>query len=58
VLIEKIAARARAAGVERFTATMLVGNEAARATVEKVADIVAEESDGAVAVVTAQLRTS
>jgi GNAT superfamily N-acetyltransferase len=56
VLIEKIAARARAAGVERFTATMLAGNEAARATIEKVADIVAVESDGAVAVVTARLR--
>jgi GNAT superfamily N-acetyltransferase len=45
-LVERLAARARAVGIERFTALMLVGNEPARRLVARVADVVSEHRAG------------
>lgn len=57
-LLERLAARARAAGLERFTATMLVGSEEARGLLAHVADPVSEHREGGIVEVTAQLRSS
>ena len=57
-LLERLAARARAAGLERFTATTVVGSEDARRLLAHVADPVSEHRDGGIVEVTAQLRSS
>lgn len=55
-LLERLSARARAAGVERITARVIVGNAAARRLIARAADILREErADGSV-VLTARLR--
>jgi RimJ/RimL family protein N-acetyltransferase len=45
-LVERLAARARAVGIERFTALIVVGNEPARRLVARVADVVSEHPAG------------
>lgn len=55
-LVERLAALARAAGVERFTALMLVGNERARRLLAHVADEIGEHREGGVIEITANLR--
>ena len=55
-LMERLAGRGRAAGVERITARMLVGNDAARATIERVADILGEAREAGTVSLTARLR--
>jgi len=55
-LAERLAARARAAGVERFTARLLIGNHAARRLLERVAEPIGEREDGGTVRVTARLR--
>jgi GNAT superfamily N-acetyltransferase len=45
-LVDRLAARARAAGVERFTAVILVGNEPARRLVRRMARHVTEHREG------------
>jgi RimJ/RimL family protein N-acetyltransferase len=55
-LMERLAARGRAAGVERITARMLVGNDAARAMIERVADILGEAREAGTISLTARLR--
>jgi RimJ/RimL family protein N-acetyltransferase len=57
-LLERLAARARAAGLERFTATTLVGSEDARHLLAHVADPISEHRDGGIVEITAQLRSS
>ena len=57
-LLERLAARARAAGLERFTATTLVGSDDARRLLAHVADLVSEHRDGGIVEITAQLRSS
>jgi len=55
-LLERLAARARAVGVERVTATTLIGNEAARRLLARVADPISEHRDGGIMEITARLR--
>jgi GNAT superfamily N-acetyltransferase len=55
-LLERLAARARASGVETFVGRTIVGDAAARALLAHCADIVAEERDGGTVVLTARLR--
>ena len=55
-LIERLAARARAAGLERITARMIVGNDAARALIRRAAEIVTETREAGAISLTAQLR--
>ncbi len=55
-LAERLAARARAAGIERCTALILLGNEPARRLLAHVAEEVGEERDGATIDITAQAR--
>ncbi len=57
-LLEQLAARARAAGIQRFTATTLVGSEDARRLLAHVADPVSEHREGGIVEITAQLRSS
>jgi RimJ/RimL family protein N-acetyltransferase len=57
-LLERLAARALAAGLERFTATTLVGSEDARRLLAHVADPVNEHREGGIVEITAQLRSS
>jgi len=45
-LVERLAARARAVGIERFTAVMVVGNEPARRLAARVADVINEHRAG------------
>jgi protein lysine acetyltransferase len=45
-LVERLAARARMLGVERFTAVILVGNEPARRLVRRMARHVTEHREG------------
>ena len=45
-LVERLAARARALGVERFTMSIVVGNEPARRLLAHVADELSEHRDG------------
>jgi RimJ/RimL family protein N-acetyltransferase len=56
VLVERLAGRARAAGIDRFNAVMLVGNDAARRLLAHVADEVSARRDGGIVEVTARLR--
>ena len=56
-LIERLAARARAAGVERFTARMLIGNHAGHRLFVQVADEISEHEDAGTIELTARLRT-
>jgi RimJ/RimL family protein N-acetyltransferase len=56
VLAERLAARARAANVERITARMIVGNDAARRLIAHVADTLTEERRPGTIAVTARLR--
>jgi len=55
-LAERLAARARAAGIERCTALLVLGNERGRRLLAHVADEVAERRDGGTVAVTAQAR--
>jgi RimJ/RimL family protein N-acetyltransferase len=55
-LLERLAARARAAGIERIAARMIVGNDAARRLIERAAVITGEKRDAGTVVVTARLR--
>ena len=57
-LLESLADRARVAGLQRLTATMLVGSEDARRLLTHVADPVSEHREGGIVEITAQLRTS
>ena len=56
-LIERLAARAQAAGVERFTARMLIGNHAGHRLLERVADEIDEHEDAAAIELNARMRT-
>jgi GNAT superfamily N-acetyltransferase len=55
-LVERLAARARAVGIERCTAHIVLGNEWARRLLAQIADEIDERSDGAVSVITAEAR--
>jgi RimJ/RimL family protein N-acetyltransferase len=55
-LAERLAARARAAGIERCTALILLGNEPARRLLAHVAEETSERRDGATVDITAQAR--
>jgi RimJ/RimL family protein N-acetyltransferase len=55
-LAERLAANARAAGIERCRALILLGNEPARRLLAHVADEVGEQRDGATIDITAQAR--
>jgi RimJ/RimL family protein N-acetyltransferase len=55
-LLERLTARARAVGIERVTATMLVGNERARGLLDHVAEPISEQREGGIVDVTAHLR--
>jgi hypothetical protein len=54
--MERLAARARAAGLERVTAPMIVGNDAARALIGRAAEIVSETREAGAISLIAQLR--
>jgi RimJ/RimL family protein N-acetyltransferase len=56
-LTERLAARARRAGVERLAARMLIGNHAGRRLLERVADDITEHEDASTIDLTARLRT-
>lgn len=47
-LVDRLSARAQAIGIERFTVTILVGDEAARRLLRRVAVEVSEHRDGGV----------
>jgi GNAT superfamily N-acetyltransferase len=55
-LVERLAARARAAGIERCTALILLGNEPARRLLAHVAEETNERRDGAIVDITAKAR--
>jgi GNAT superfamily N-acetyltransferase len=55
-LVERLAARARAVGIERCTALILLGNEPARRLLAHVAEETSEHRDGASLDVTAKAR--
>ncbi len=57
-LIERLARQARAAGVERLTALMLVGDGGARHLLAHVADETEEHRDSGMLEITARLRTT
>ena len=57
-LLERLAARAQAAGLLRFTATTLVGSDDARRLLSHVAEPVSEHRDGGTVETTGQLRFS
>jgi GNAT superfamily N-acetyltransferase len=56
-LIERLATRAQAAGVERFTARMLIGNHAGHRLLERVASKIDEHANAATIELSARLRT-
>jgi RimJ/RimL family protein N-acetyltransferase len=56
VLLERLVRRARAIGIERFTARMLVGNEAARRLLARMGDVVGERRGGGTIELTLRLR--
>jgi RimJ/RimL family protein N-acetyltransferase len=56
-LTERLAARARRAGVERCTARMLIGNHAGRRLLERTADDITEHGDAGTIDLIARLRT-
>jgi GNAT superfamily N-acetyltransferase len=55
-LAERLAARARAVGIERCTALLVLGNEPARRLLAHVADEIGERREGGTVDVTAQAR--
>ena len=55
-LFERLSARARAAGIERITARMIVGNDAARRMIARTADITHEQRGAGTVALTARLR--
>jgi GNAT superfamily N-acetyltransferase len=55
-LAERLAVRARAAGIERCTALLVLGNEPGRRLLAHVADEIGERRDGGTVDVTAQVR--
>jgi RimJ/RimL family protein N-acetyltransferase len=55
-LIGRLAARARAVGIERFTTSILVGNEPARRLLARVADEVGEHREGGTVEIIARRR--
>jgi protein lysine acetyltransferase len=55
-LIERLAARARASGVQRFVAKMIPGDTRARRLLERVATPIGERDTGGIVEITAQLR--
>ena len=55
-LLERLSARARAAGIERITARMIVGNEAARRLIARAADITHEQRGAGTVQITGRLR--
>jgi RimJ/RimL family protein N-acetyltransferase len=55
-LVERLATRARAAGIERATALILLGNEPARRLLAHVAEGIDERRDGATLDITARAR--
>ena len=55
-LLERLATRARAGGVERLTALMLVGDAPARRLLDHIADELGEQRDGGIVEITARLR--
>jgi RimJ/RimL family protein N-acetyltransferase len=55
-LVERLAARAHAVGIERFTAAILVGDEAARRLLSRVAVEVSEHREGGVIGITGEGR--
>jgi GNAT superfamily N-acetyltransferase len=55
-LLERLADRALASGVRRFTATTVVGSVDARRLLTHVADLISERRDGGIVEVTGQLR--
>jgi RimJ/RimL family protein N-acetyltransferase len=57
-LVERISARARSAGVECFTARMLIGNQTGRRLLERVADEIGEDHGDGTIEFSARLRTS
>ena len=57
ILTERLAARARAAGIERFRALLLVGNRRGRRLLAHVAEEIDEARDGGVVEIRARLRT-
>jgi RimJ/RimL family protein N-acetyltransferase len=58
VLAERLAARARASGIERFTARLLVGNRRGRRLLAHVADELDESRYGGVVEIKAQLKAA
>jgi RimJ/RimL family protein N-acetyltransferase len=56
-LAERLSARARGAGVECFTARMLIGNHGGRRLLERVADELSRDEEGGTVDVSARLRT-
>jgi RimJ/RimL family protein N-acetyltransferase len=57
-LLERLATSARAAGLQRFTATTLVDSRDARRLLAHVAAPVSEHREGGIVVITAELRSS
>lgn len=57
-LLERLAARARENGVERVTATMIVGDEAARHAFEHIADPVSERTEKGLVHIVGRLRST
>jgi GNAT superfamily N-acetyltransferase len=57
-LAERLSARARGAGVERFTGRMLIGNHGGHRILELVADEISRDEDGGTVDFSARLRTS
>jgi len=55
-LLERLAKRARAIGIERFTARMIVGNDAARRLLTRVGDVVGERQGAGTIELTLRLR--
>jgi RimJ/RimL family protein N-acetyltransferase len=54
-LVERLTARARAAGIDRITARMLVGNQAARRLIARRADILSEQRRSGTVAIEARL---
>ena len=57
-LVDRLAARLRSVGVDRITARMLVGNEAARRLLARRADILSERRSSGTVVIEARLVSS
>jgi protein lysine acetyltransferase len=55
-LAERLAARARAAGIERCTVLIVLGNEPARRLLAQVAEEIGERRDGGMIDITARRR--